>query len=384
MTAPSGKLASAMGAPQAPKRERTPYEQFRAQINLVRRDIAALVGDKNVDRFIRVCLNAVQYNPKLLDADRRSLFLACMDAAQDGLIPDGSEAVLNIYPTKDREASKAQRRDVWVEVVQYLPMAYGLVQKIYEAGATFVDAVAVYERDHFKYQRGDSPMIEHTPYGGSEEPGKIIAAYCVVKFPGLETKREVMFRRDIEKVRKKSKAPDGLMWKEGDDGFYDQGAIKSVIHRINKQLPQSERLNRALAKDNKAIGLSEIADLPAEETGPNLAALADGRLEQQLRDQVLNGGAPAPQGEKVVVGEQIDDAVTGEKKEKAETPPLPQKGDKGTPELKVKFLGQIENAQATDVLDIVIDDVRFYEWEKADLDEMINKYQSKLAALKAE
>lgn len=237
------------------RREVSPYERFRHQVNQLRKDMGVLLGDENkVDKFIRVCLNAVQHNPKTLAADRRSLLLACMEAVQDGLLPDGTEAVFNIYNTKDDAASKQQNREVRVDVVQYLPMAYGLIQKIYESGATYVDAVAVYAKDTFKYERGDNPRIVHEPWTGDGEPGAVVAAYVVVRYKDLETKREVMFKRDIEKVRSKSKAKDGMMWKD----FYDQAAIKSVIHRINKQLPQAERLRRALEHDNKAVGLADV------------------------------------------------------------------------------------------------------------------------------
>src|SRR5262245_12880081 len=220
----STKLAAAVGGTLRP--DMTPYERFMAQINRLRPDLAGLLGEENVDRFVRVALNAVQYEPKVLEAHpatRRSLLLACMEAAQDGLLPDGNEAVFNIYPTKNRELSKLEGRDVWENIVQYLLMVYGLVQLIYRSGAKSVDAVPVYAKDKFKYTRGDKPKIMHEPYDGPEEPGEVKAAYVVVELATGALKREVMFRRDIERVRLKSKQPDGLMWKD----FYDQGAVKS-------------------------------------------------------------------------------------------------------------------------------------------------------------
>lgn len=376
------RLASALGtAPQT--RELSPFEKFRIQINKLRPDIAALIGKEKVDTFVRVCLNAVQHNPKLLDADRRTLFLACMEAASDGLMPDGNEAVFNVYPTKDKERTAKEHRDVWVEVVQYLPMAYGLVQKMYEIpGVTFVDAVAVSDRDEFDYARGDTPHINHKPYDGVEDPGKIKASYVVIKFKDRDTKREVMFRRDIEKVRQKSKAPNGLMWKEGDGGFYDQGAIKSVIHRVFKQLPQAERLSRALAHDNKAVGLADVvAPSPEEAGGTNLAQLVDMRFDQELRDQAL-GGATVRTGETVegtVTGKTQDGesasstqaeaggtATESQAKTETQTPTPPKAGDVGSPELKAKLLGQMDASTSLDVLDIVQDEVRFYKWTDED------------------
>lgn len=396
------RIAAALGTtPQT--RELSPFEKFRIQINKLRTDIGALIGKDKVDTFVRTCLNAVQHNPGLLVADRRTLFLACMEAASDGLLPDGNEAVLNVYSTKDKERSDRENRAVYIEIVQYLPMAYGLVQKMYEIpGVVFVDAVAVNDRDAFDYARGDNPHIDHKPYDGTEDPGKVKAAYVVIKFKDRETKREVMFRRDIEKVRQKSKAPNGLMWKEGEGGFYDQGAIKSVIHRVFKQLPQAERLSRALAHDNKVVGLADVvAPSPEEAGGTNLAQLVDMTFSQELRDQALGGAT-------VRTGETVEGTVTGKTQEgeaassthagagsggtateppaKTDTPlpPPPKAGDPGTPELKAKLLGQMTASTSLDVLDIVQDEVRFYKWTDEDAKELKDHCDERRKAISGE
>lgn len=391
------KLSSAVA-----QRELSPYERFRNQFERLRPEIAALVGREKVDKFMRVALNAVQDNPDVLTADRRSLFLACMEAAQDGLVPDGREAVFNVYPTKNKERSKAEGRDVWEDIVQYLPMVYGLIQLIYEAGATYVDAVAVYEKDHFVYQRGDEPKIDHKPYDGMEDPGKVKAAYVVVKMATGETKREVMFRRDIEKVRAKSKNPNGLMWKE-DGGFYDQGAIKSVIHRIFKQLPAADRLARALAKDNAKEGLAEVP-VSDQATGvADLAALVDGRLDQEMRtvrpttvrEPVNAGGgevgepvrtgttaaqANAPsETERPAAPERKADAQSeaGERAAAADRPRAPKPGDPGTPELKERYLTAFKASTDPEILGLKFDETTFYSWSEADAKDLRAAYDAR-------
>ncbi len=207
----------------------------------------ALPKDIDPDRFIRTVVTAVQMNPKLLEADRRSLFASCMKAAQDGLMPDGREAVLNIYSTKVKNPGG----DYWVDMVQFLPMVRGLLKAIRNSGeVASVDAAAVYERDHFRFVRGDDPRIEHEPYLGAEEAGDVVAAYVIVKLVNGETHREVMSKRDIEKVREASKAPNGPGWSK----WYDQFAIKSVVKRAYKLLPSSsDRLDRVIEHDNEAM-----------------------------------------------------------------------------------------------------------------------------------
>lgn len=369
---PQSKLRQAIAPTAERMKEMTPYERFRSQLNLVRTDVSGLVGEKNVDRFVRVCLNAVQSNPATLAADRRTLLLACMKAAQDGLLPDGREAVFNVYNTKDREKSRQEGRDVWVSSVQYLPMAYGLIQKIYEAGATYVDAVSVYDRDEFDYQRGDDPKIFHRPYDGDEDPGKVKAAYVIVKLKTGETKREVMWRREIERVRQKSKAPDGMMWKE----FYDQGAVKSVIHRVVKQLPRSEALERTLSHDNEATGLEEIPAVPAEATVTNLDALVDGRIEQ--RERTIEGSTEKVAGEAQPVGA-AEPAAEGDAKPREEA--KVREGEAGTPELKAKLIASFASSTDSEILSIKRDEANFYKWSGKDLGEIDAAYRKRLDEL---
>jgi recombination protein RecT len=368
------KLEAALKG-RAEPREPSAYERFRAQLNLVRSDVARLCGEQNVDRFIRVALNAVQANPKLIEprTSRRTLLLACLKAAQDGLLPDGREAVFNIYSTKDKEQSKTEGRDVWVDVVQYMPMSYGLIQKIYEAGASYVDAVPVYARDVFDYQRGDEPRINHKPYAGDEEPGDVIAAYIIIKLRSGEVKREVMFRREIERVRQKSKAPDGLMWKE----FYDQGAVKSVVHRVVKQLPRSEPLERTLRHDNEVVGLEDVP-LPAEMAGVDLEALVDGRLEAAARAVSGGGAAISPAAPSAASVQQSGgDASNASGGTETQAGPLPKKGDPGTPAIKAAFLSKMKACSDLDVLDIIADDSRFFTWDKKDAAEIAAEFTAR-------
>lgn len=241
----------------------------------MRAEIAkALPVDIDPDRFIRTVVTSVQMNQDLAYADRRSLFGACMKAAQDGLLPDGREAVLNIYNTKVKD--KATGREEWVQTVQYLPMVRGILKVMRNSGMiAHIDAAAVYERDEFSFERGDDPKIVHNPYLGDDEPGKVIAAYIIVRLTNGETHREVMPRRDIEKTRAASKSGDGASspWTK----WYDQMAIKAVIKRASKILPtSSEALDRVLQNDNDAMGFE------FNQRGADAAALAHATAPKQV------------------------------------------------------------------------------------------------------
>lgn len=245
--------------------QRTSISEFRGVLTGSMRDEVAKQLPKGIDpdRFIRTAITVVQMNPDLLEANRTSLFGAVMMAAKDGLLPDGREATIQVYNTK----MKVGGREEWVKIAQYMPMVGGLLMKMYEAGCTYVDAAAVYEKDHFRFSRGDNPGLEHEPDILSDDPGKVIAAYAIVKLANGEVKREVMPRRDIEKVRGASKAGNGPGWTT----WYDQFAIKSVIKRIYKQLPNvSEDLQRLIDHDNEAMGfgsLDVMISKPANDAG---------------------------------------------------------------------------------------------------------------------
>lgn len=253
---------------QAPQQEEGEYPKLQRKLNTLDRDFLALLGTREaVDRFKRVVLNAVSSNPRLIGCGR-SLLSAAMKAAQDGLMPDGRECVLNIYNTKQKDD---EGKEVWLPTAQYLPMVAGLMKKLYEAGATYVDAAAVYERDEFIYERGDNVRLLHRPYLAAD-PGPIVAAYVVVKMGTGEVKREVMPRRDIDKIRDASKSKDKGPWVD----WFDQMAIKSVIKRAYKQLPNTPALDNVIEADNEASGLSSLPLAPQINYHPSPA-----RLEHQ-------------------------------------------------------------------------------------------------------
>ncbi|ACR14999.1 RecT-like protein [Burkholderia phage BcepIL02] len=297
-------MSEQMSNEQQPAEQKpTPYIEFREKLNRgIRVEIEkALPPDIDVDRFIRTVLTSVQMNPDLLYANRQSLMNACMRAAQDGLFPDGREAVLNIYNTKVKVRDGNNRLiEEWVPMVQYLPMVRGILKVMRNSGEVAnIDAAAVYAKDHFRFVRGDDPRIEHEPYLGDDDPGPVVAAYMIVKLSNGEVRREVMPRRDIEKTRLASKNAEGANspWTK----WYDQMAIKGVIKRGAKLLPaSSDRLDRVIDHDNEASGFDafnqrgvdasaitqEAATAPAAPAAPATPAtpaVTDQRAEQDQR-----------------------------------------------------------------------------------------------------
>lgn len=223
---------------------RRDWESNKAQIS------KQLPTGVDPDRFMRTVITTVTADPGLLEADRSSLFTACMLAAKDGLLPDGREATIQVYSTKIKVENGP---DQWVKMAQYMPMVRGLIKSMYEAGCTKVEGYAVYEKDHFVFMLGDDPKIEHGPYMGADDRGEVIAAYAIVKLENGEIKREVMARKDIDNVREASKASAGPGWTT----WYDQFAIKAVLKRIYKQVPgRSDEFEKIMDADNAMLGIT--------------------------------------------------------------------------------------------------------------------------------
>ncbi len=202
---------------------------------------AVLPSNCSFERFARIVKTAAIQTPELLAADRASLFMSCFKTAQDGLLllPDGREAALVIYNTKQKDGS-------YKKLVQYMPMVGGVLKKVRNSGElASISAHVVYDKDEFDYCLGDYEHITHKPTVG--ERGKPICAYAIVKTKDNAIYREVMSVNDIEKIRSISKSKDGQAWKE----HWAEMAKKTVIRRISKRLPMSTDLEQVIHRDDE-------------------------------------------------------------------------------------------------------------------------------------
>lgn len=220
----------------------TPMAAMRGTLEKMRPDFqSALPPQIPVEKFIRTTLTAIQMQPDLLDTDRRSLLGSCMKAAQDGLIPDGREAALVIFRTKEGPKT------------QYMPMVGGILKKIRNSGELLsISANVVYDKDHFEYELGDYEAIKHKPFLGAER-GKAIAVYAVARTKDGGIYREVMSVAEVEKVRMASRAKDGGPWSQ----WWDEMARKTVIRRIAKRLPSSADVDAVFESDDETTDFKQ-------------------------------------------------------------------------------------------------------------------------------
>ncbi len=222
-------------------REKTPVEVLREQMERQKPEFdLVLPPGVTVDRFVRTIMTAVQADPDLLDADRRSLLQAAMQAAQDGLLPDKREGAFVIYNTK----TKIDGKEVWIKMVQWMPMIRGVIKKAREGGEiATLSARVVYENDAFEYVLGDDERIVHVPT--LKERGNIIACYAIAQLKDGEREREVMTAEDVAAVRSASRSKSGP-WQ---GPFEAEMWRKSVLRRLIKRLPMTPILEQIINRD---------------------------------------------------------------------------------------------------------------------------------------
>lgn len=227
--------------------------KFREQLETRAAEIKmALPAHITPEKFQRTVITAVQSDPDLLTADRQSLILACMKAAQDGLLPDKREAAIVIF-----KENKKQPDGSWLtrKVASYLPMVYGLRKKILQSGEVAALEVGIVyraevEEGRFYYEVGLEPPLRHkpkldlTPEQTTDD--QIVAAYSIATMKDGTRSFEIMRRFEIDKVRECSQTgatrdrkgqprkPSGP-WV---DWFAEQ-AKKTVMRRHSKTLPMS-------------------------------------------------------------------------------------------------------------------------------------------------
>lgn len=212
---------------------------------------SSLPPSVSVDRFTATTITAINHNPDLLGADRQSLYNAVVKAAQDGLLPDGVDGVLNIYNTKVGEN--------WVKKVQWQRMVGGIIKQFGKAGINAY-AVSVYANDKFEmWNDGDGQHVKHTPVVFGDR-GDRIGALAVAKLANGRTVVESMNMDDLSRAQAASKSKDKQgnatgPWRD----WPERMEQKSVLHRLRKRVAV---LDEAAAQELNKID-DEFEDEPA-------------------------------------------------------------------------------------------------------------------------
>jgi recombination protein RecT len=304
----------------------------------------ALPSHISPEKFQRTMLTAIQETPDLLQCDRKSLWVACLKCANDGLMPDKREAVILPFKQNKKDANGAWQTTY---LATYIPMVFGIRKKILQSGeVAAIDTGVVYkieaENGYFRYEKGTEPPLNHQPMLeiSAEEAtdDKIVGAYSIAIMKDGTKSYEFMRRFEIDKVRETSQTgatrtkkgeprnPSGP-WVE----WFPEQCKKTALKRHSKVLPQStdvtvERSDHELTMAaSVAAMISRVKDdeptLLTDETGTQFDR-DTGEVHEEENTQEASGTAreaPGAEESTSAKSDTVDASATGPASDDAST-----------------------------------------------------------------
>ena len=234
----------------------------------------------SVETMERAANNALMRNPDIAACDPVSVYDSVMRCAQDGLIPDGKEAAIVVYNSK--QGKKAQ----------YQPMIDGVLKRLRQSGLVeMISAKAVFEGDEFDYWFDeDGEHVRYRPDFTADGQRQFKLVFAYAKLKGGEMVVEVMNKAEVERVKSASKTGSSSYgpWAQ----WYDRMAVKSALHRLARRLPSSSETAQLIEVSERDIDArfdSSRDVTPVREEKPQslLDALGDTEekpVEQELPD----------------------------------------------------------------------------------------------------
>lgn len=230
--------------PQTAVATRRPIDQFKnelaARTSMLR---PMLPPHLPLEKFQATVIAAVGSNEKLLDCTRTSLMKACIEAAELGLSLNPQLAEADILPVWNGRTKALE--------AQFRPRYMGLMKLARQSGdIASITAHVVRVGDHFEYQYGLHPALEHRP--SKTNRGEMTHAYCVWGTRDGEKHFEVMDAEQIMTIRGRSSAKnrEGQVvgpWVTDEEEMWR----KTVVRRASKYMPRGGgAFETAVAMDN--------------------------------------------------------------------------------------------------------------------------------------
>jgi recombination protein RecT len=209
----------------------------------------------DVDRVIKVAVNAAQNNPALLKCTAASFFTAVSQGLELDLSPGSVQGLSWLVPYYDKTTG--------VFKAQLIPSAKGYTALMYRSGMVGeVNCEVVYKGDEFEFNYGLDPHLRHVPCG-NVDPADVVSGWCVIKTTSGGTIFRVLFRDWFDSIRKRSPSASKGFSPWNTD--YAEMCRKTVLKATQKYAPASVELLRAVALDN-AYESGDMAAYDAEYT----------------------------------------------------------------------------------------------------------------------
>lgn len=289
------------------------------------------------ERIIRLVATAAQKNEKILTCTRMSIFKAFLTCMELGLEPNTESDQIYLIPLYNSKSNQME--------LQAWPGYMGLVAIAYRTGEVLsIKAKEVYDEDFFDFDYG-TDFISHKPEWRKEDRGEAKAYYVIIKMRNGERDFTVMRRDEVEYVRDQSAKKDkhgnfSPAWVD----WFDRMAIKTVVRRGLKLMPQTRELSIAL----DLSALSE-GNVPSNyDFLMNKVELA-AKIKDMQQGQLSAPAVPVENAQATEVKEQLKTALGGSKKQAskaAAAAPKPVEEDDG-PVVVDTSVGLSEEQEAT-------------------------------------
>lgn len=234
-----------------------------------------LAGQMEPARLIRTVMISCERTPKLLNADRQSLFNGVMTFAVLGLEVDGVTGQGYLLPFNDKRKGLIAQPIVGYKGYSTLGARAGYS----------IDGAVVRDGDLFEYELGTSAFVRHKPKLGNT--GRIIGAWACATSLSRPPLPVVLGIDDIMAI--KARAPgaktDASPWGDPAIGFPAMAA-KSAKRRLARSLPLNvfqlaARMDEAFEEQGKPAYLTrerqlmidgDVSPFPAAQTSETPSA----------------------------------------------------------------------------------------------------------------
>jgi len=204
-------------------------------------------------KFLSSMMSSIQRLPALFDCTTDSLINSFMIMAQLGFMPSAvsGEAFVLPYENKKKGVLEAQ-----------FQLGYqGIVTLLYAAGAKSVVSEEVRKNDIFSIING-SITHQIDPFKTKEERGEKMGAYAIITTQAGGKVEKFMNKDEILLMANRFSKSFGTNFSPWNDANDPEGWMwrKTVLKQAAKLAPKNERLNMAIAEDNKDSIISDRMD----------------------------------------------------------------------------------------------------------------------------
>jgi recombination protein RecT len=196
----------------------------------------------------------VSRQPGLIECTPMSVLRCVVTSTQLGLDCSGILGEAYMVPFKNNKTHETE--------AQFIIGYRGLVSLARRTGEVKqVEAHTVHQGDTFDIEFGLEPRFVHRPDWGVERSRETMShTYAIWRMEGGQVHVDVMTKKEVESIRKRSKAKDSGPWAHPDD--YLEMAKKTVIRRSSKLVPMTAEMADALhAEDRSEAGLMPALEL---------------------------------------------------------------------------------------------------------------------------